>query len=74
METIYDYNPTKEEWDHLGYLPRERYERIVGDNSRYLDLARLFHMRGEKRKMRKYINKVKNVDMVNSFYRTIYHS
>lgn len=73
METIYDYNPTKEEWEQLGYMPRERYERIVSDNSRYLDLARLFHIRGKKWKMRKYINKVTNVDMRNSFFRTIYH-
>ena len=73
METIYDYNPTKEEWEQLGYMPRERYERIVSDNSRYLDLALLFHIRGKKWKMRKYINKVTTVDMRNSFFRTIDH-
>lgn len=74
METIYDYNPTKEEWSQLGYMPRDRYERIVDNDSRYLDLAYLFHIRGKKWKWKKYIGKVKNVDMVNSFYRTIYHS
>ena len=73
METVYDYNPTKEEWNQLCYMPRDRYERIVGDDSRNLDLALLFHIRGKKRKWKKYISKVKNVDMVNSFYRTIYH-
>lgn len=74
METIYDYNPTKEEWEELGYMPKEQYESIVSDNSRFLDLARLFHIRGKKWKMRKYINKVTNTDMKNSFFRTIYHS
>ena len=73
METIYDYNPTKEELKELGNIPKEQYERIIGDNSRYLDLARLFHIRGKKWKWKKYIGKVKDVDMVNSFYRTIYH-
>ena len=73
METIYDYNPTKEEWIQLGYMPRDHYERIVGDDSRNLDLALLFYIRGKKWKWKKYIGKVKDVDMVNSFYRTIYH-
>lgn len=74
METIFDHNPTKEELDLLGrHIPKDRYESIVGDNTRYRDLAALFHIRGKKWKMRKYINKVTNVDMRNSFFRTIYH-
>ena len=73
METIYDYNPTKEELNQLGNIPKELYMRNVGDDSRNLDLALLFHIRGKKWKWKKYIGKVKNVDMVNSFYRTIYH-
>ena len=73
METIYDHNPTKEEWKQLGYMPREQYESIVDDDCRFYDLARLFHIREKKWKMRRYINKVKDVDMKNSFFRTICH-
>ncbi|MBQ1667907.1 MAG: hypothetical protein II063_08040 [Prevotella sp.] len=74
METIFDYNPTKEELRRLGrQIPKDKYESIVSDNSRYRDLAALFHIRGKEWKMRKYINKVTNIDMRNSFFRTIYH-
>ena len=73
MKTIYDFNPTKEEWEQLGYMPRERYERIVSDDSRYLDLAHLFHIRGKRLRMMWYIYKVKDISMRNSFFRTIYH-
>ncbi len=73
METIYDYNPTKEELEQFVNIPKERYEIIVDDDCRFRDLALLFWIREKKWKMRRYINKVKDVDMRNSFFRTIYH-
>ena len=74
METIYDYNPTEKEMESFINISRERYESIMDEDTKNRDLARLFNMRGKKWKMRRYINKVKDIDMRNSFFRTIYHS
>ena len=73
METIFNYNPTKKELESFLDISQEEYNELLDEDCKNRDLAALFHMRGQKRKMMKYINKVKDVDMRNSFFRTIYH-
>ena len=72
METIYDHNPTKLEVEKIGYLPKELYLKLDAD-TKYRDLALLFNIRGDKKKMKHYISLVRDDMMRNSFFRTIYH-
>ena len=52
---------------------KEQYVKRIKQNDAYLDIAYLLHCRGHLRQARKYINKVKDVNMRNSFWRTISH-
>lgn len=74
METVFDHNITSEEYFELiGTIPREAYLRIMTQQDAYVDLAYLYHMRGKMRKARKYIEKTKDCNLINSFWRTIKH-
>lgn len=74
METIFDHNVTPEEERELnGTIPRETYLRIITQIDAYVDLAYLYHMRGKKRKAKQYIEKTKDCNLINSFWRTVNH-
>lgn len=74
MVSIYDFNPTREELCLL-FHPRladrtvEDYLHGRSQESLYRDVAALFHLRGDKRKMRYYLNKATpqlRMDFLNS--------
>ena len=74
METIFDHNVTPEEERELnGSISRETYLRIITQIDAYVDLAYLYHMRGKKRKAKQYIEKTKDCNLINSFWRTVNH-
>ena len=74
METIFDHNVTPEEERELnGSMSRETYLRIITQIDAYVDLAYLYHMRGKKRKAKQYIEKTKDCNLINSFWRTVNH-
>ena len=73
METIFDFNPTHEELREITLIPKDEYLRISTDDSRASGLALLFYLRGNKRMMHKYYNQIKDVNLRNSFKRTISH-
>jgi len=74
MVSIYDFNPTREELSLLFH--QKLADRTVEDyldgrsqESLYRDVAVLFHIRGNKRKMRFYLNKTTpsmRMDFLNS--------
>ena len=72
MGTIYDHNPTTEEIERIGFLPKEIYMKLEADTM-YRDLAMLFKIRGNRKLMQKYLSLIQDCSMVDSFYRTIYH-
>ena len=81
METIFDYNISDEEKKNLfGYVfSKEEYNKDFDENeiefidNALVDLAYLFFYRGKKSVAEKYINRVSDVDLINSFWRTVYH-
>ena len=75
METIFDHNPTKQELiEFIGTVDKEEYMNFASQNSAYMEIAFLYYYRGEKRKAKKYIKKINNCDLVNSFWRTVKHT
>lgn len=53
METVFDYNITDKERENIGISDKERYLAIVGEDTANLDLATLFHTRGDNNRMAK---------------------
>lgn len=72
METVYDYNITDKEREDIGISDKERYLAIVGEDTANLDLATLFHTRGDNNRMARYADKLP-LDMKLDFYRTVTH-
>ena len=58
METVFDYNITDKEREDIGISDKERYLAIVGEDTANLDLATLFHTRGDNNRMTRYADKV----------------
>ena len=73
METIFDFNPTQEELREITLIPKEEYLRISNNDTRARGLAMLFYLRKDKRMMNKYFKRIQDVNMRNSFKRTISH-
>lgn len=73
METIFDYNPTEYETKHIAAIPKELYLSLIDEDSANFHLAVLFYNRGEYKKMKKYANRIKDVNLRNSFWRTVTH-
>lgn len=72
METIYDHNPTQQEIERIGFLPKDLYMRLDADTLNH-DLALLFKIRGNRKKMKHYLSLIQDGRMVDSFFRTINH-
>jgi len=70
METVFDYNITDKEREDIGISDKERYLAIVGEDTANLDLATLFHTRGDNDRMARYADKLP-LDMKLDFYRTV---
>ena len=74
METIFDHNVTPKEYFELNRnISRETYLRLITQKDAYVHLAYLYHMRGKKRKAKQYIEKTKDCNLINSFWRTVNH-
>ena len=75
METIFDHNITSNEMiDCFGCVfPHDLYISKCTENDAKLDLAYLYHFRGEIKIAQKYINSVSNAVMRNEFWRTVTH-
>lgn len=74
METIFDHNITENEERELnGTITRDTYLRFISQKGAYVDLAYLYHMRGQDRKAKKFIEKTRDCNLINSFWRTIKH-
>ena len=55
METVFDKNITDRELKDLGFLDKETYLKIIDEESARLDLACLYHHRGNQRKVNEYL-------------------
>ena len=74
MEMIVDHNITENEERELnGTITRDTYLRFISQKGSYVDLAYLYHMRGQDRKAKKFIEKTRDCNLINSFWRTIKH-
>lgn len=72
METVFDYNISPEECQHIGMLDKEFYLANCTEDDANMDLASLFNLRNEREKAREYADKLP-LDMKNEFWRTITH-
>ena len=74
METIFDYNITKREHEWIiGSMSKERYLDVTSVKGALIDLAYLFHKRGDIKKASSFINKTGDCNCINSFWRTVNH-
>lgn len=78
METIFGHNPTEEEVRKIvGSMTKEKYLWLISldkeNNDGYRDIAYLYYYRRNMFKVRRYARKIKDMNMVNSFWRTITH-
>ena len=74
METIFEHNPTKAELAFLGITASE--EDYKGDTTQkkaFVHLAYLYFRRKDMEKAESYINRTRNYDTINSFWRTVSH-
>lgn len=72
METVFNHNITKEEISRIGILRKELYLKVVDEESANLDLAFLYHERGNLKKVDKYLEGLPPL-VVNDFWRTVTH-
>lgn len=72
METVFDHNITKEEISRIGILRKELYLKVVDEESANLDLAFLYHERGNRKLVDKYLKGVPPYIAVD-FWRTVTH-
>lgn len=75
METIFDYNPTSEELNRIGYIKitKDMYLERFNTDTYNIDLAYLMYFRNNRSAMKVYIEKVDDTMRVISFWRTISH-
>ena len=72
METVFDHNITPEESRFIGMFEKEFYLNSCTEDDANLDLAKLFYLRNEKDRARKYAEKLP-IDMKNDFWRIVTH-
>lgn len=74
METIFDYDITEEEKEKIGYstISINDYLKYTDEETRNLDLAYLFHTRGDMDKAKSYANMLTPLRK-QDWYRTINH-
>ena len=74
METIFDYDITEEEKEKIGYstISINDYLKYTDEETRNLDLAYLFHTRGDMEKAKTYADMLSPLRK-QDWYRTINH-
>ena len=74
METVFDYNITDEEREHLGLSYAKNVDEYdpFDEETANLGLAHLFWLRGDKRKADEYAERLP-LDTKWDFYRTVTH-
>lgn len=70
METIFDHNLTRKEKSE--FLDKDVYLKVVDKESSLFDLALLFHLRGDKERILKYLKEL-SPSIVNDFWRLVTH-
>ena len=74
METIFGHNPTKAELAFLGITStEEEYKSYITQKKAFVHLAYLYFRRKDMDKAESYINRTRNYDTINSFWRIISH-
>ena len=76
METIFDFNPTKEElFDILSdsNVDEDWYRTSFSSGTYVMHLCFLFHRRGKKKLLKHYLNKMTDLSQLD-FYRTVSHN
>ena len=77
IKTVYDFNPTPEELKRIPLASlsssKEEYLRSASEDTIYQGLAYLHYYRGNYLRMKWYALKMKDLDMIHSFFRTITH-
>lgn len=72
METVFDYNITKEEWKYIRGVEKESYLASVDPDTAVRDIAALFYHRGNEEKARAYSERLP--DLVKyDLWRTLTH-
>lgn len=70
METIFDHNLTQKEKSE--FLDKDVYLKVVDKESSLFALALLFHLRGDKERVLKYLKELPP-SIVNDFWRLVTH-
>ena len=73
LETVFNHNITEDELIFLGITDKEKYLSRLSKERAWRDIAYIYWRRGKERKAKRYINKTKDYDMINSFWRIISH-
>lgn len=71
-KTVFDYDITEEEWQHITSLPKEYYMKYANQVDFDMDIATLFWIRGEKKKAIKYSERLP-LKYRNDWLRTMTH-
>ena len=72
METVFDYDITPEEVKSIGLPDKEFYLKFATEEDAYQDLAHLYYLRGDKKRAKKYADKLPPQDK-NDFWRCVTH-
>lgn len=73
LKTVFDYSPSEKELYLLGIEDKEKYMNGIEQKKAYVHLAYLFYFRGKMKKADRFINKTKDCNAINSFWRIIGH-
>lgn len=72
METVFDHGITVKERERIGIVDKVLYLKHIDEESARLDLAFLYHDRGNKKMVDKYLEGLPPL-VVNDFWRTVTH-
>lgn len=72
FETVFQHSITAREKDKMGLLDSETYMSVVDEQSARLDLAFLYHLRGDDTRVSHFLDGLPP-QVINDFWRTVTH-
>jgi hypothetical protein len=73
METVFDHNITDKEWENICGVDKKLYLEILDDDHANRDVALLYFLRGDTKKVKHYANKIKDNLTRIDFWRLVGH-
>ena len=72
METVFDHGITEKERERIGIVDKDLYLKHIDEESARLDLAFLYYERGDKNKVKKNLEGLNQLAIID-FWRTVTH-